>query len=46
VKKTDTADRKNAAGKGITTENPGTGLQDRGGSVSSLNGARFCNEKL
>jgi hypothetical protein len=26
MKKTDTADRQNTAGKGITTKNPGAGL--------------------
>jgi hypothetical protein len=44
VKKTDTVDRENAAGEGITKKNPGAGLQDREDNVSSLSGARLCNE--
>jgi hypothetical protein len=38
VKKTDTADRQNTAGKEITKNNPGAGLQDREDYVFSLCG--------
>jgi hypothetical protein len=38
VKKTETADRQNIAGEGITIKNPGTGLQYREDEVFSLYG--------
>jgi hypothetical protein len=33
VKKTDTADRQNTAGEGITKKNPGAGIMDRENNV-------------
>jgi hypothetical protein len=44
VKKTDTADRQNTAGEGITKKNPGARTQDREDKVFSLSGARLCNK--
>jgi hypothetical protein len=35
VQKTDTADRQNIEGGGITMKNPGAGIQDREDKVSS-----------
>jgi hypothetical protein len=38
VKKTDTADRQNTAGEGITKKNPGAGFQATEDEVSSFRG--------
>jgi hypothetical protein len=43
VQKTDTADRQNTAGEGITKKNAGATIQDREDNVFGLSGARLCN---
>jgi hypothetical protein len=42
--KTDTADRQDTAGEGITKKNPGARTQAREDNVSSLCGVRLCNK--
>jgi hypothetical protein len=44
VKKTDTADRQNTTGEGLTKKNPGARIQDREDNVFSLCGVRLCNK--
>jgi hypothetical protein len=44
VKKTDTVDKQNTAGEGITKMNSGAGIPDREDNVFDLRGARLCNE--
>jgi hypothetical protein len=44
VKKTDTADRQNTAGEGITKKNAGTRTQEREDNVFGVSGVRLCNK--
>jgi hypothetical protein len=44
MKKTDTADRENTTGKGITKKNSGARIPDREDHVCSLSVARLCNQ--
>jgi hypothetical protein len=44
VQKTDTVDRQNITGEGITKRNPRAGILDREDKIFSLSGARVCDK--